>query len=118
LEIGPGGGYNSLATYTFNRSKYVLIEPNPYGFKELIENFQIRGYDNNVDFHNCLLEEFESDEKFDIVICEGLIQGLSNRKTFLNILSNNFNVCSFISSSSSTYKSVIVFNFFVSRLII
>lgn len=88
LEVGPGGGYNALATYTFEPSKYVFVEPNKTGYEELQANFSKYGFSNNVEFYNCFLESFESDETFDIVICEGLIQGLPNRDEFLSQLSN------------------------------
>lgn len=87
LEVGPGGGYNAMATYTFNPSKYVFVEPNKTGYEELKENFFKKDFISNVEFHNCFLEKFESQEKFDIVICEGLIQGLPNRNEFLSSLS-------------------------------
>jgi len=40
LEVGPGGGYNALVTATFKPEKYVLIEPNTTGFRELKENLK------------------------------------------------------------------------------
>ena len=88
LEVGPGGGYNAMATYTFKPSKYVLVEPNKTGYEELKNNFSSRSFNANVEFNNCFLEYFKNDEKFDIVLCEGLIQGLPNRKEFLGQLSN------------------------------
>jgi len=87
LEVGPGGGYNALVNYSFQPSKYVLIEPNKTGFNELKENFRKHGFEKNLSFQNCFLEDFESDERFDIVWCEGLIQGLPNREEFLKKLS-------------------------------
>jgi len=88
LEVGPAGGYNALATYTFNPSKYVLVEPNKTGFDELRSNFSSKNFTKNIEFHNTFLEDFKSDEKFDVVICEGLVQGLPNRKDFLLKLSS------------------------------
>ncbi|WP_035587178.1 class I SAM-dependent methyltransferase [Hippea jasoniae] len=88
LEVGSGGGYNSLATYLMKPSRYVLIEPNKAGFNELLDNFNKRGFKDNVEFYNILLEDFDCKDKFDIVLCEGLIQGLSNRESFLKRLSN------------------------------
>lgn len=86
LEVGPGGGYNSLATYCFGPDEYHLVEPNPAGFSELKDNFSKNGFDRNFYPHNCMLEDFDSDTKFDIVLCEGLVQGLPDKKTFLSKL--------------------------------
>lgn len=88
LEIGPGGGYNALVTATFKPKKYVLIEPNSTGFSELKRKFEASDINENVEFHNCLLEEFTCKEKFDVVLCEGLVQGLPNRNEFLSLLSS------------------------------
>ncbi|DAB33023.1 MAG TPA: hypothetical protein CFH79_00765 [Sulfurospirillum sp. UBA11407] len=86
LEVGPGGGYNALVTATFKPEKYVLIEPNTTGFRELKRKFETSDINENVEFHNCLLEEFTCKEKFDVVLCEGLVQGLPNRSEFLSTL--------------------------------
>lgn len=88
LEVGPGGGYNALATYSFQPSKYVLVEPNSTGFQELKNNFATHEFRENVEFHNSFLEDFTCKEPFDVVMCEGLIQGLPNREVFLTKLSS------------------------------
>lgn len=88
LEVGPGGGYNALATYSFQPSTYVLVEPNSTGFQELKENFATHEFRENVEFHNSFLEDFTCKEPFDVVMCEGLIQGLPNREVFLTKLSS------------------------------
>lgn len=86
LEIGPGGGYNALATCCFAPASYHLAEPNPSGYEELKKNLASKGFDKNVFPHNCTLEELNTDEKFDIVLCEGLVQGLSDKVSFLTRL--------------------------------
>lgn len=88
LEVGPGGGYNALATYSFKPSTYVLVEPNSTGYQELQNNFSTHGFNDNVEFYNTFLEDFKCKEPFDVVMCEGLIQGLPNREAFLKKLSS------------------------------
>ena len=85
LEIGPGGGYNSLVTYTYLPKTYTFIEPNSTGYKELKANFKDidRG---NIFFNNCMLEDFNNANKYDIIMCEGLIPGLSNKEEFIRKL--------------------------------
>lgn len=85
LEIGPGGGYNSLVTYTYNPKTYTFIEPNSTGYNELKENFK-KIDKGNIFYNNCMLENFNSTKKYDIVICEGLIQGLDNKEKFIDKL--------------------------------
>lgn len=89
LEVGPGGGYNALANHAMNPKSYTLVEPNEVGFKELKENFSKQTDSNNIFFHNCLLEEFTPNHQFDIVFCEGLVQGLENKNEFIKLLAKN-----------------------------
>ena len=86
LEVGSGGGYNSMAIYNLKPSRYTIVEPNITGYSELIKNFNKFGFNDNVHFENCLLEDFKNDEKFDIIFCEGLIPGLKDSQAFLNML--------------------------------
>lgn len=85
LEIGPGGGYNSLVTYTYMPKTYTFIEPNSTGYKELKDNFKNINK-GNIFFNNCTLEDFNSAIKYDIIMCEGLIPGLNNKEEFIEKL--------------------------------
>lgn len=87
LEVGPGGGFNSLATYTFKPAAYMMIEPNSTGFEQLKNNFETFGFGKNVEFCNTTLEEYEERDLFDIVLCEGLVPGLAEKEKFLSRLS-------------------------------
>lgn len=85
LEVGPGGGFNSLAINNLHPKSLTLVEPNTTGYKELLSNLQ--DY-RNIYSYNMTLEEFSSNvkEKYDVVFCEGLIQGLTSKEIFINIL--------------------------------
>lgn len=85
LEIGPGGGYNSLVTYTYMPKTYTFIEPNSTGYQELKEIFKHIDK-GNLFMHNCTLEDFTSTQKYDIIMCEGLIPGLNNKEEFIMTL--------------------------------
>ena len=85
LEVGPGGGFNSLAINNLHPKSLTLVEPNTTGYKELLSN--LKDY-RNIYSYNMTLEEFSSNvkEKYDVVFCEGLIQGLTSKEIFINIL--------------------------------
>ena len=85
LEIGPGGGYNSLVTYTYMPKTYTFVEPNSTGYKELKDNF-MHIDKSNLFMNNCTLEDFNSTKKYDIIMCEGLIPGLNNKEEFISTL--------------------------------
>lgn len=91
LEIGPAGGYNALATYTFNPKSYTLIEPNSTGYTELTKNFENIMYKKNIFIYNIAFENFNPNRKYDIIICEGLIPGLENKDVFINKILNLLN---------------------------
>lgn len=84
LEIGPGGGYNPLVTQSFQLNKYELVEPNQYAIDDI--DFIFKKYKietQNIFIHNSTFEDYSSDEKFDIIICEGMIPGLDNKEEIL-----------------------------------
>ena len=85
LEIGPGGGYNPLVTQSFGLSQYDLIEPNEYAITDLNNIFQEYNVDTtNITIHHTMLENFKTENLYDIIICEGMIPGLSNKDEVLS----------------------------------
>lgn len=74
IEFGPGSGHNALYTYSLNPSRYVLVDGNPTGLRECEKLFRHHfAQEKKYELVECLIEEFQSDELFDLVICEGLI---------------------------------------------
>ena len=79
LEIGPGGGYNTLYTASLKPKFYQLIEANEVGVKEIKTNLIKYNISlENIDIKNLFIENFKSDKKFDVVICEGMLPGIEN----------------------------------------
>lgn len=85
IEFGPGSGYNSIHTSSLGPERYVLVDANPAGLestKKLLSNLA-----NEKTKHlivDSLIEEFETDERFDIVLCEGVIPLQLNPQSFLS----------------------------------
>ena len=87
VEIGPGGGYNPLVTQSFSLKQYDLVEPNQYAIENINQVFKEYNVDiSNINIYHSILEDFKSDELYDIVICEGLIPGLENKYEVLEKL--------------------------------
>jgi SAM-dependent methyltransferase len=74
LEVGPGSGENALYTLSLQPSRYVLVEPNAKAREALSE--RIGG--PVVEVRSETLDEWQTDDAFDVVICEGLL-GLCGR---------------------------------------
>ena len=74
LEFGPGNGINSLYTNSLEPKDYVLVDANPTSLENCKKNFR-ESFDkhDNYSFVNSLVDDFQTDKKFDLVICEGLI---------------------------------------------
>lgn len=88
LEIGPGGGYNALAFFAWG-AKVDFIEPNPTAREELPR--LLCKYNVQKDrwrMFPCKVEDFNSDRQYDIVIAEGFIPGLYNRRKVINAISS------------------------------
>jgi SAM-dependent methyltransferase len=87
LEIAPGSGHNSIVTATFGAKSYDLVEPNLVGFDKMVSLFgEHQAKNHAIQFFNVRLEDFPEEKKYDIVLCEGLIPGLSNQDIFLQQL--------------------------------
>jgi len=73
LEIGPGSGENAQYTHSLKPRRYVLVEPNEKAQEALQATFA-----GEVEIISETLETWRTSERFDIVLCEGLL-GLSGR---------------------------------------
>ena len=79
IEFGPGSGHNALYTYSLQPSKYILVDGNPTGLRGCEELFG--KYFPGQRCHELvmsLIEEYENNELFDLVLCEGLLAGQQN----------------------------------------
>lgn len=90
LEVGPGGGYNSIIVAMQNPRSYTLVEPNYAGYKEMLSLFnKNRLFTESTFFINDIFEDANLDIQYDLVICEGLIPGLENKSGLISKLKNS-----------------------------
>ena len=84
IELGPGSGHNALYTYSLGPSKYILIDGNKTGLNEC-EKLFAKYFPNHerCQFVEGLIEEYRSEDLFDLVLCEGLIPAQKNPQEFL-----------------------------------
>lgn len=74
LEFGPGSGHNALFTKSLGPKRYVLVDANPVGLESTRSLLKRYLLDNdNCEVVESLIEEFKSDDLFDVVFCEGVI---------------------------------------------
>ena len=73
IEFGPGSGFNALHTAGLVPSRYVLVDGNPTGLDTARQLLAGRFPATQFVFAETLIENFDTDERFDLVICEGTI---------------------------------------------
>jgi len=71
IEFGPGSGHNALYTASLMPSRYVFVEGNPTGLEETKKKLENAPF--NTEFVKSHIESFETDERFDMVLCEGVL---------------------------------------------
>lgn len=74
LEFGPGSGHNALFTASLEPARYVLVDGNPKGVADTAGMLRR----HHPGFHNwtvveSLFHDFQTEERFDLVLAEGCI---------------------------------------------
>jgi len=75
LEFGPGSGHNSIVTASMHPARYLLVDANPVGLERTRDLLgQLTG-DGATDISvvESYIESFETSERFDLVLCEGVL---------------------------------------------
>jgi 2-polyprenyl-3-methyl-5-hydroxy-6-metoxy-1,4-benzoquinol methylase len=89
IEFGPGTGDNAIHTSSLDIARYVLVDGNSESIREVKERVtdgRVRA--GSVDVIHSLATAFESDERFDLVLCEGLVPGQLDPSAFVRRLSS------------------------------
>ena len=73
LEFGPGSGHNALYTCSLQPRRYVAVDGNPTGLRAMQALFTEYPSFTQPVLVESLIEDYVTDERFDIVICEGVI---------------------------------------------
>ncbi|MCZ6523143.1 MAG: class I SAM-dependent methyltransferase [Alphaproteobacteria bacterium] len=84
IEFGPGSGYNSIYTSSLGPRRYLLVEGNPTGLEATRALLDERGSPETEHLiTESLIEDFASPERFDVVLCEGVIPMQHEPQAFL-----------------------------------
>lgn len=102
LEIGPGGGYNSIAIAICEPKSYHLIEPNNTGYNEMIKLFNKYDLVNStIIFENRIFDKPYEGKLFDVVLAEGFIPGLDDKKTIIQAIKKSTKVGGIVAITTS-----------------
>ena len=93
LEVGPGSGHNALFTMNCKPAKYTLVDGNPVGVaetqKRLAEYAPRLSPDTELNIIHSILEEFSSEDKFDVIFCEAMLPLQKNPELMLRKLASH-----------------------------
>jgi len=86
LEVAPGSGHNSIVTASLGLASYRLVEPNKVGYDSLIKMMSSVSNHCVIEIFNDRFEDLILEKSYDIVLCEGLLPGLTDNENFFNRL--------------------------------
>jgi ubiquinone/menaquinone biosynthesis C-methylase UbiE len=94
LELCPGSGHNSLYIQSLQPLRYTLVDGNPFGIQEAKRLFAYYYPDaRNVFFVESLINDYASDDQFDLVLCEGAIPFQNDPESF------TLDLCRFVANN-------------------
>jgi hypothetical protein len=73
IEFGPGSGHNALYTCALRPARFVAVDGNPTGQEAMRDLFGGFPALTQPELVESLIEEFTTADRFDLVICEGVI---------------------------------------------
>jgi 2-polyprenyl-3-methyl-5-hydroxy-6-metoxy-1,4-benzoquinol methylase len=87
LEVAPGTGQNSLHVARLGPASLTLVEPNPAGVRDVSALYATPGLSPvRPELVESRLEEFEPDDRFDLVICENWLGHSAHERKLLRKL--------------------------------
>lgn len=87
LEVGPGGGYNTLAFFHWGCRHVDLAEANPKGIEDMQQLFAEQKISpDKYEIFPCEIEDYQTDKKYDIIIAEGFLPHIYNQEEVIEKL--------------------------------
>ena len=87
LEIGPGGGYNTLAFFHWGSKHVDLVEANQKGIDDMRKLFAEQEVSKEqYQIFQCRAEEYYTEKKYDVVIAEGFLPWIENQDVIIRQL--------------------------------
>lgn len=87
LEVGPGGGYNTLAFFHWGCGHIDLVEANPRGREDMRNLFAKQNIpQEKYSIFADRIEEYQTGKKYDIIIAEGFLPEIYNQREVIGKL--------------------------------
>ncbi|MDO8875010.1 MAG: methyltransferase domain-containing protein [Pseudolabrys sp.] len=89
IEIAPGSGQNSLYVAACQPASYDLVEPNPTGLRDIEAAYRAFDRPHTAPrIHPVTFQDFETSERFDIMLCENWLGSLPNEVRLIGKLAS------------------------------
>jgi 2-polyprenyl-3-methyl-5-hydroxy-6-metoxy-1,4-benzoquinol methylase len=82
LEFGPGSGHNAVHTLNLHPSRFVLVDANRASLRSSRELTEEHKNSTDCEVVDCEIERFNTKERFDLVLCEGVVPTQINPSAF------------------------------------
>jgi len=82
LEFGPGSGHNAVHTLSLDPKRYVLVDANKASLKSSGNLVAQHKRAADCEIVDCEIENFTTKERFDLVLCEGVVPTQINPTEF------------------------------------
>jgi SAM-dependent methyltransferase len=89
LEVAPGSGQNSLYVAACRPASLDLVEPNPAGLSDIRANYHAFARPHTAPkLHAVRLEAFETETRYDVVLCENWLGSLPSELALMRKLAS------------------------------
>jgi 2-polyprenyl-3-methyl-5-hydroxy-6-metoxy-1,4-benzoquinol methylase len=86
LEVAPGSGQNSLYPASCAPKSLTLVEPNPTAIRDIERNYSTHAHLPRPTIVPSTLQDFQTEERFDVVICENWLGSSKEERALLKKL--------------------------------
>jgi len=109
LEFGPGSGDNALLTSLLKPKRYKLVEGSLSGFEYISHRITKGDFhpESNVEIEQALIEEYQDEKQYDVVLCEGLLPGQDDPQGILNKVAQFVKPGGILVITTATYVSLL-----------
>lgn len=109
LEFGPGSGDNALLTSFLRPKRYKLVEGSISGYEYISKRIAKGDFHPEpiIDIELALIQEYQDNNQYDVVLCEGLLPGQDNPQLLLNKVAQFVKPGGILVITTATYVSLL-----------
>ena len=109
IEFGPGSADNARVTAMFEPQFYQLVEGSESGYQYIDKRLKSKEFhgNQNISLKQSLIQSYEDDKQYDLVLCEGLLPGQDEPEQILRKVSQFVRPGGVLVITTATYVSLL-----------